>query len=367
MTKTKEKFGNKPLFTDKELATHQKKLENKQAYEDRKALKEALKITRARRAQARPDEFLNGLLTLTGTQGGQYLTFDWAFNYKEAPDASEVEELVTKCDNPESRRALYTILKSLTEVPKSWGLSAFVRFLRGTGKQKGAKYHGAGMFSAVYGWKEREVKSIADIIVGDRWDMGGNYCKTLMRYADVESEINEANRAYEDGISDYEVVDYDVKFYATRVERDVDFINKLCKILEERGLGPVPTPAAAKPKKVRKPKEYKSGDVIRKTTLRDLPLPAHVRLNIQKYDKDSEQWLDDTLEQVVTSLTNYGQYHCHYVMPGTKRAYPENIRYSVGEYKERLYGATYLGPWEGQLVKTKEMKLNFRWKKRENG
>lgn len=363
------KLGNKPLFTDEELDAVEEKhsalkqqrqdnnLDHKDYWAQRDAIDKAFTITKVRRAQARPEEFLNGLLTLTGTRGGCYLTFDWAFNYKSSPNVSEVEETIKKSDTPESRRALYTILRALTEVPKTWGTSAFVRFLRGTGKQKGSKYHGAGKFGSTYGWKEQEIKHIADIITGGRW--GGNfYSQVLMSYADMYDEISEASN------SDYEI-NLDARNYATHVTRDVEFLNQLCKILEDRGLGPVPTPAAAKPKKVRKPKVFKSGDVIRKTTLRDLPLPAHVRIDIEKYDADSKQWLDDTLEQVVTSLTNYGDYHCHWVMPGTSRAYPSSLRYSVGEYKNRLYGATYLGPWKGQLVKGKEMKVKFDWRLRQ--
>jgi cobalamin biosynthesis Mg chelatase CobN len=364
-------LGKKPLFTKKEIKAKEdklakldkqyraKKMEYKDYSPQRSAIENAFTVTKVRRAQERAEEFLNGLLTLTGSHGGTYLTFEWAFNYKDAPDITEVEEIIAKGDTPESRRSLYTILRALTEVPKTWGTSAFIRFLRGMGKQKGSKYHGAGTFGTLYGWKEREVKQIADIITGGSW-YSNPYCQVLMSYADMYDEISQASN------DDYEI-NVDARNYATHVERDIDFLNKLCKILEERGLGPVPTPAAAKPKKIRKSKVFKSGDIIRKSNLRDLPLPAHVRLNIDKYDADSEQWLPDTLEQVVTSLTNHGQYHCHYVMPGTTRAYPENIRYSFGEYKNKLEGATYLGPWKGQLVKGKEMKINFSWRERQDG
>ena len=354
MSKTK-KLGNKPLFSKKELAEQAAKEAKAGNWKDRQPLEEAFKLVKIRRAQERADEFLNGLLSVVGSRGEKYVTFDWAFNYKAAPDAAEVVEVIAKNDNPEARRDLYTILRALTEIPKTWGASAVVRFFRGTGKQKNARYHGAGMFSSAYGWKERELKVVVDKIVGDRW-YGNAYSQVLMQYEDMYNEISEA------ASEDYSI-DVDARNYAVNCSRDVEFINKLCDLLEKRGLGPVPTPAAAKPKKDRKVKEFKSGDIIRRSNMRDLPLPAHVRLNIQKYDKDSKQWLDDTLEQVVIGLGS-GVYYERYIMPGTDRAYPTNVRYDFGISKDRLEGAVYLGPWKGKIVKTKDIKLNFSWKKR---
>jgi hypothetical protein len=343
----------KALFTKKEIDKHEAKVAAlkwnrddgtpwNEYWSQVEALRRAHLIEQVRRAQARPEDFLNGLITLVGKRGGQYIVFEHAF---ASAGSRDIKKLIKDADTPETRRSLYTILQALTEVPKSWATSAFVRFLRGTGKQKGSKYHGAGTFGSDYDWKEREVKGICDVMIG-----GHNpYSKVLVSYADVEQEIRDA--------PDYEIIDYDTQFKATRVERDVEFIEQLCKMLEARGLGPIPSPKAKKAKKARKPKNFKPGDIVRKSTLRDLPLPAHVRIPIERYDEPAKQWVDATLEQVVIEIGT-GRYHSALIQPGTKRAYPDN----PWAYKDDLYGATFLGKWEGSVAKKKKMKLKYRWR-----
>lgn len=358
-----------PLFTAAEEAAHTSKINalrqkyytNQNDYSrysaESAAVENAHRIEEVRRAQARAEEFLDALIVLVGSRGANYVDFESAFSQSSDP---EYRKAVMAYNTPEARRNLYTILKALTEIPKSWATSAFVRFLRGNGKQKGAKYHGAGYFGVLYGWKEEEVHSIANILTGDRWGTRHSYCQVLMRYADVEQEIREQD-------PDYEVVDYNAHFYATRAERDIKFINKLCEMLDSQGLGPVVKPAEEKPKKERKVKQFHSGDIIRKSNIRDLPLPAHVQIPIERLDKATDPWVSSTIQRVVTQLAS-GRYVSAVVHSDGKNAYYESeFDARWGRDKRELEGATFLGEWSGKIPEKKFIRVNFGfrvpWKK----
>ena len=352
-----------PLFTKEEIAAHQRKLgelemawqtarDNGGSFENywsqRTALQRGHEIEETRRAQKRPHEFLDALLLLVSSRGVEYVEFNAAFSNSSDPD---YRKRITLANTPETRRNLFTILKALSEIPKSWATSAFIRFLRGTGKQKDAKYHGAGTFGVRYGWKEEEVQAICQVLTGNRWS-NNPYCRMLMTYVDVESEIAEED-------PDYDLVDYDAKFSATRANRDVAFISALCEILDAQGLGPVPVAAEEKPKKERKVKQFHSGDVIKKSNLRDLPLPAHVSLPIERLDEASKQWLKSTLEIVVTGLLP-GRYTFAVIKPGGNIAYTtSNYTSRYGDYKDHLIGATFLGEWSGKIDNKKHLKINY--------
>lgn len=347
---------SQPLFTPEEISAFnlkQERLDKKRkegsiSWDD--CSKEHINNQRAhemektKRAQARAEEFLNALIILVGNRGTKYVPFDMAF---EKSGSHDLKKELAKHDTPEVRRTLYTILKALTEVPKSWARSAFVRFLRGIGKQKNEKYHGAGMLGAQYGWKGNEVTFICEVVAGSH----ELYAQVLMSYADMEKEIREIREAD----PEFQITDYSVKFKAVNVERDVKFLNQLCSILEAKGLAAVPTPSPEKPTKPRKVKVFKPGDVIRRKDLRDLPLPAHVRIKIEKRHKDSSERLNGTIEQVVTGLHNDGYYSYYLVAPNGK-AYRERFN---GKRKEWLDGAIYLGPWTGQIVKNEEIETKF--------
>lgn len=345
----------KPLFSAEETTAYQKEIRRSRPDEIEwdvfwaqiDAKRQAHQIETTKRAQSRATEFLNALVILVGNRGGKFIDFDDAF---ELSDSLEVLEEVEKTNTPETRRHLYTLLKALTEIPKTWAASAFLRFLRGNGKQKDSKYHGAGAFGVRYGWKEEEVKNIVRVIS----DNHSPYSKVLMSYADTYQEIREA----EDNNEDYE---YGTEFKATRVERDREFIEKLCGILEKQGLGPVPIPAEEKPKKERKKKQFKSGDIVRKANLRDLPLPAKLRLAVEKLDEESKLWLESTMDIVVTKL-NTGTF-TYAIVPNGKTAYFES--YAYARSKRELEGAIFLGKFDGELSK-KEIKVRhlyrIKWK-----
>lgn len=349
----------KPLFTKEEISklkARRKALDTKRKKEDMqwddywaqdKAILMAHQLEIVKRVHERATEFLNALIILVGSRGTKYADFGYVFS---SSDAADIKEALASCDIPEARRQLYTILRALTEVPKTWARSAFVRFLRGIGKQRGAKYHGAGMFGTDYGWKEKNISAICQVITGN-----GAYAKVLMSYADVAEEVREVD-------SDFEFVDYEVEFKGVRVERDVEFLNQLCDMLDERGLADIPKAKEKGPKQPHKPRIFKSGDIIRQRTLRDLPLPAHVRVDIEKHDKKSDQWVAAQLEWVVTHIYVGGFYY-YKVGRDPQKAYAARTSYSNRERKDWLDGAIYLGPWQGELVENKELNYKFRFKK----
>lgn len=346
----------KPLFEKSELIGYRERSARigekyilsgnwNESWAEREALDRAIQIETVRRVKERVDEYLNALLMVIGNRGGVYIAFDRAFVNS---DYSEYLKVLKRVDIPENRRILHTILKALTQIPKSWARSAFVRFLRGTGKQKKAKYYGAGSLGPQYGWTEREVTGVCEVIAGDT----NPYAKVLMSYADVPKEIQNKD-------PDFEIVDHDVQFKATCVERDIEFLHRLCQILENRGLAEVPDIKERKKTKPHVPKIFKSGDIIRKGNLRDLPLPAYVRIPIERFKGESQDVTPDFLERVVLGLGNGGQYRYAQVRSGV--AYQDR-QYMDIDYKSHLYGATYIGPWKDRIEKGKELKINFRFR-----
>lgn len=344
------------LLTKKEIADREAKLEandNKRddgiewrkRYEEADNIRKSYQLIIVRRAQERAEEYLNALILLVGSRGTSFVEFDNAFS----PDDPEAyKRALDKYNTPEARRNLHTMLKSFTEIPKSWGPSATIRFWRGNGKQKESKYYGAGMFGVNYGWKQAEVDFIGKILT-DR----SEYAEVLMSYADVAEEIHEAD-------PDFEIVDYGTQFAAIRVERDTTFINKLLKLLEDKGLGAIPVPTPPKPKKERKVKVFKSGDRISEKTLRDLPLPAHVKIRIWKYedtDKERKNKIITDLDAIVTAMNNSGYFSLALIKPGTKNAYP----FRNYERKQNLIGASFIGKWTGSIAKEKKIRVNFWW------
>lgn len=356
----------KPLFSTEEIAAFERQISELSAkynnganktmsfdayWTQKTAMENAHKLEEVKRVQQRPEEFLDGLLVFVGSRCTQYVEFDKAF--AESDDPAYRKEVLL-ANTPENRRILFTLLKALTEVPRSWATSAFLRFLRGTGKQKDAKYHGAGTFGTRYGWREDEVKALSEVLTQSRYR--SSYASVLMSYADVEAEIEEDD-------PDYEVVDYDAKFKAVRANRDVAFINRLCDILDAQGLGPVPLPAEEKPKKERKAKQFHSGDIIRKSNLRDLPLPAHIQMPIERLDDTSGQWVASTMQKVVTHLGT-GRYVAAIVHSDGKNAFYENaFDAKWGRNKNELEGATFLGEWRTKIPEKKFIQVNFRWRR----
>ena len=362
----------KPLFTKEELTSHEKALEKlEQDYRkstrshgdywaERENLVKAHELEMVKRAQVRAPEYLNALIILAGSRGHTYVPFEHVFVGSDNP---KIEAKYKECNTPETRRTLYTILQALTEIPHSWATSAFVRFLRGNGKQRTAKYHGAGLLGVDYGWKEDEVSAICKIITQEH----EAYSKVVMSYTD----LTEVERELEKKDPDYEVhkeSKTDLRFAAC-ARRDKEFLQKLCGMLEKEGLGPIPTPETKEPKGPRVPKVFKPGDVIRKATLRDLPLPAHVRIPVERLPSGMEwhkakdgDWTKSTIDQVVVRLGDSGRYTYASIGREPDVAYQERTFDYQG--KDWLDGATFVGLWKGKIVHS-ALGIKFKFRKPE--
>lgn len=305
----------------------------------------------------RAEEFAAGLLLLVGTRNKCYKLDDLFTHSKN----EKLQEELANHNTPENRRALHTLLKALSEIPRNWARSTFVRHLRNNGTQKGKeyKYYGKGAFGADFGWKEKELSLVCDVLMGNEYS---SYGQMLIAYADVESEIRTEDPDLEGERS------YEATFAGTRTEKYKPLIDKLCEILEKDGLASVPEPKKKAPSKPRPKKEFKPGDTIRKGTLKDLPLPALVRVPIEK-TTDHRTWEPHQVEWVVHDLLNWGEFVCYRVGkqnsdPRQRVAYRAS-KYSSTERKELLDGATYLGPWEGTLNSKKFLEYEFRFRRPE--
>jgi hypothetical protein len=121
------------LFTKEELEAYQSRMaaiDELHGYHDRKqkefnydkyaadreACKQAHEIEIIKRAQARPDDFLNALLVLVGNRGSTYVPFESAFANNDDP---QLVAQIKQHDTDENRRWLYTLLRGHRETSQS--------------------------------------------------------------------------------------------------------------------------------------------------------------------------------------------------------------------------------------------------------
>ena len=95
----------------------------------------------------------------------------------------------------------------------------------------------------------------------------------------------------------------------------------------------------------RKAKEFEPGDAISKANLKDLPLPAHIRVNLERRGSEQDPWSSGPAEQVVTAVNQDGRYSYLWVIPGDLIGYADPATPSLPQ--ELIYGAIFLGPWTG--------------------
>ncbi|MDE1970516.1 MAG: hypothetical protein KGI50_02985 [Patescibacteria group bacterium] len=349
-----------PLFTEEEEAAYRAQRDRIEEqwqqnvyhsfdayWGELQACEEAEKKETIARVEARAEEFLNALIIFFGSRARKYIDFRSVF-----AEAEYVYALCVQYDTPEARRDAHTFLKAFSEAPRSWGRSAFMRFLRGIGKQRGASYYGAGMFSALQGWREREVEAFCRVLVSEECLYG----HIFVSYAHAGEEACEED-------FDFEYIESDVQFKATRADRNVRFLECLCRMLEERGLGDMPAKKAPREKKEHIPKIFKAGDMIRARTLRDLPLPAHVRVPILRRNRDATEWTPDILEMVVTRVPNRGG-TCVCLIVDHDRKASREVFYGFGYDKSLFDGATFLGLWTGEYAPpNKTLALKFLYQK----
>ncbi len=365
-----------PLLSDAEIKSWEGRLKDLEAehrkggtyleskyYAEEKAIKlEELALVKQRVLQ-RVGEFTDALLLMVAERGTKQYPLGWIFSHSaEARVIVDIE----RANTPENRRDLHTLMSALKTTPKSWGRSAFVRFLRDNGEQANPKYKypGKGLFAKEYGWKTDQLNMICDQLLGNRWHESWELGRVLNSFADVADEIREDDEEMEKEGS------YKATFSATRAERNNELIDEVLSVLERRGLAPMPEPKKSEPKPPRQPKQFSPGDKIRSATLRDLPLPALVRVQIEKCtDGKREEWKPGEIDIVVRQLGNQGGFKCYIAGPAKPEAservaHRGNVlHYSYSwERKELLHGAEYLGPFKGKFDE-REVRAQFMTRK----
>ena len=269
-----------PLFTKEEMKAYHAKAQEfwdsraDDSWDRREALKNAHNVKRALRVRQRAIPFLEGFIILVGSKGSEVADL---YTWYEQAGTEDGQFLLDQHNTPENRRVLYTILRALGEIPKTWARSAFGRHLRGQGKQKDTGYYGNGVFGAGSGWTQRELDPIL-IAMAD----GNNASSEVLVYLDPQfadypdAEMFEAAYAAASGDAN--------PFAMTLVHRDTEFINVLCGTLEHMGLGPeMDKPAPKRKPKTRKPKVFKVGNKVTARNKRDL-LPG-ATIKPEKWDE----------------------------------------------------------------------------------
>jgi hypothetical protein len=367
-----------PLLSEMEIAAYQQRIKDineaagghaGSSDPNRQMLRLEVSTEIGRRVAERADEFLDGLMVIVGQRpqvqawsgsGSQLFHAVFATSHM-----SETIAEIARHDTPENRRDLHTILKALSETPKSWGRSAFVRFLRNQGeqsKEKYSKYYGQGMLAKEYGWTGPQVTGVCELIMAGRDDgyqvTYGSFSSVLNSFVDVESEIRQDD-------PDFDNTDYSAIFKASRANKNTALLETLLQKLEERGLADPPQPKEEKPKATRTPVAFEPGKIIRKGNLKDMPLPAKVRVTLEvKDDFKDKEWRKEEVTWVVTErLIGSGAFRCFRAGPETadpkaQKAYASD-GYRSGEPNEFLYGAEYLGPYEGKLDNKPKLQYKF--------
>lgn len=299
-------------------------------------------------------EYVDALLLLVGSRGAKPLDFYKAFSLSADP---AVREDIATHDTPENRRLLHSLLGALAEMPADWNEIDYRRFLTGTGEPKKAKYDypGKSMLKKGSGWTGVQIDFVCKQLAGDE----SLYAKVLRLHeapqeavaeeaeepeVEVDVEIDPEN--YFDVEDSRSVSSYEPE-PKPEIQRNKEFIASLRRMLEERGLAEAPSKPAKKSAKV---KEFKVGDAIKKADLKKLPLPAHIRVNLDRRVSPEDPWCKEPLEQVITALNEDGSYSYLWATFSLEKhgelvghADPENPTLP----QELVHGAMYLGPWEG--------------------
>jgi hypothetical protein len=332
------------LFTDAEVAEWERR--EREAYAERpgdtwnsrwkrkSAISVSYRNEKLARMRARPERVLRAIVTHAGERARVGVTSDELWG-----DESLLAERYLRANTPETRWLVRTMLSALLVVPRSWALSATTRFFRGIGKQKDAKYPGAGLFSADRGWTEREVGALVAMFYS------GEVGALFMEDVSVDSYGEDGHEVMEDGGN---------RFAATRKDRSDGFIRDLIDRLDAEGVVAPVVPAKPEPKP-RKARTFAPGDVVTRTNLRDLPAGSHLRMVVVVYDygHGAQEFgaQESTFEMVFVSRET-GTAQMRPVMAGkafASRLFPSSNLYAEG-YNHNEVTTTYLGPWAGEVL-----------------
>lgn len=299
------------------------------------------------RMRARPERVLLLLVTHTGERARVGITSEESWG-----EPALLEARHAAANTPETRWLVRTMLEAISKIPRSWGRSATMRFLRGTGKQKGTNYPGAGILSAERGWREYEATALAKMF--HEGDFGSLFLSDVS--ADAYGE--EGREIAEEGGN---------RFAATSKDRDDAFIAKLIGMLDAEGVK-APIIAGKPPPKPRKSKEFKPGDAVTQGNLRDVPTGAHLRMTVAEYPSGPKtgefEATERTWEMVVESRET-GSLRVRPVVSGkafAPRDFQSRSLYKTG-YDRPEVTTVYVGQWAGEVVDVEIARDAWKWTK----
>ena len=308
----------KGIFTDNEIAAYKKaysdlEKRNKEGdlkdkwrvyYEAKEKIAAAIKRISIMREKKRYTDLLDAFTIAVGSKMEKRINFPQIYTMR---DNEEYCSLFTQYNSLGTRRALYTVLKSLVDdadetsvrknkgIPHNVSFTGFSKIMLGTGKEftKEAKAYGAGLFNTDYlwynddgstfRWKTDEVSKLCEMILTSReaetyasvinlydeiYDLLYNEPDFIEFIVKISDDIEVVEQKPNDKKKD---ISYDAVFAATKNVRDYDQLQKMILELETRGLGqePIHSPHVRQTKE-RVPKEFKEGDIILKSHIVDL-------------------------------------------------------------------------------------------------
>ena len=209
-------------------------------------------------AKERPHEYLANLIVLISSHGtaGQV---DLEATYSDFNS-----DAVSKWNTEEGRWWTDKFLEAVENMPNNYAMSAASRYLKGTGKQAGIKKPGVGLMSVDSGWKSSEVQMITSIFFSGTFGAPCYDPEYIGMYSDY---LQDNNFTEEEKDSLWE----GNPFAHMRAEKDLEFIAELRRMLTDLGMKAPPARQPKVQKPPRKVKNFKVGDSITKSNLRDLP------------------------------------------------------------------------------------------------
>lgn len=164
-------------------------------------------------------------------------------------------------DTPQGRWFAAELLRIYKKIPKSYGMSATMRALRGQGKQKNL---GTALLTADTGFKEEEAKLMAMVMTSAFFaPMGG------VEYAGRYSQAYE-----EDEETKEDIDEAGATFSAMRGTKHLESIDKAIAILEEQGIKCALVTGQKKPPKPKKQHIWAVGQVLKPALCQFLPEPV---------------------------------------------------------------------------------------------
>lgn len=259
-------------------------------------------------------------------------------------------DLITEADTPQNRMYLKQILSGLKTIPSSYGHSAIVRFFRATGKQaKLTKHEGCGILGKEYGWTNNDAAYFLSVFSTEPLS------KILI--------VNDSPDPYSSELKDEDVA-YSDRWAITVTDKNSNLFDQMINILINRGLGEAPK-TVEKIVKPHKAKQFKVGDKITGSNLRDLPEGSLVKWTYEVIEPtmgNKEFQLETKNFEFVFVSREVGLVKIRPVING--KAYGVRTMQSTKLYQNEYSSersAEYAGEWAGETLDI-EVVAHAMWK-----